>query len=60
MSVETNSVANRERPLRSTESKMSETFRCGIKGMIVASILAALFGAVITYDLLYGIVGNPM
>jgi hypothetical protein len=42
------------------ENKMSETFRCGIKKMVITSILAALFGAVVTYDLLYGIIGNPM
>jgi len=39
---------------------MSETFRCGIKGLIVASFLAAMLGAIITYDLLHGIIGSPM
>jgi hypothetical protein len=39
---------------------MSETFQCSIKAMAAALALAALFGAIVAYDLLHGYIGSPM
>jgi hypothetical protein len=50
----------RERSLPMMESKMSHSMQCGIKGMGVAIVLAALFGAIVAYDLMHGYIGSPM
>jgi hypothetical protein len=42
------------------ESGMSETIQCGIKGLVTAIVVAALFGALAAYDLMHGYVGAPM
>ena len=39
---------------------MSESIQCGIKGMVIAILVASLFGALVAYDLMHGYIGNPM
>jgi hypothetical protein len=42
------------------ERKMPHSIQCSVKGLAAAIVLAALFGAVVAYDLMHRYIGSPV